>query len=230
MLKTLLLALLPTIIVAAAPVVARDIGPRALLTIAVFDSTDKATALAGIDAAGKAAAAVLAHAPRNSEARLVKAMAVGYRATLERSRHGAMAARAEIEAVAAADPHNPDAQIAVAGWHLDAIASVGALTARLVLGASRDTGLAALDRAVALQPDRAMVPGLAALMRIRLDPGDVARARSLAEAAVAADAPTALDQALRKRAAALLEPLKAGDGKRASALARTLLPLGRFKH
>ncbi|WP_414900571.1 hypothetical protein ACMT1E_12250 [Sphingomonas flavalba] len=226
MLKRLLLALLLLLGVATA---AQAASPRALLTAAIFDDADKTAVLAGIDAAGRAATTTLAHAPRDSEARLVKAMAVGYRATLERSRQGAMAARTEIEAVVAAEPHNPDAQIAVAGWHLDAIASAGALPARLVLGASRDAGLAALDRAVALRPDHAMYPALAALMRIRLDPRDIARARSLAEAAVAAEATTPLDRLLRQRAAALLEPLRAGDGKRASALAVRLLPLGQVK-
>lgn len=214
-------------LVIAAP--ASALTPRESLIVAVFDARDKAGALAMIDTADKAASAVLARAPRDREATLIRAMALGYRAKIGRSRHDALAARAQLEALAAADPRDAEAQIAVAGWHLDAIADVGAFMARAALGADRRTGLAALDRAIALEPNRAGFPALASMMRIRLDPADVSRARQLAEAAVLAAAPTSLDIALRRRIGPLLAPLRAGDGKRAAAVARTLLPLGRLR-
>ena len=99
--------------------------------------------------------------------------------------------------------------------------------ARTVLGADRATGLAALDRAVALGGNRAMFPGLAALLRLQLSADD-ARARPLAEAAARGTTPTALDAQMQRAAIVVLALLRRGDTAAAHRLAPTLLPLGRI--
>jgi hypothetical protein len=81
---------------------------------------------------------------------------------------------------------------------------------------------------VALGGGRPFFSGFAAMMRIRLNPKDVATALRLAEQAAAAPAQTALDRIAKRQAQALLIPLRAGDGRTAGLLARKLLPFGRL--
>lgn len=212
---------------AAAPAAAMT--PRETLIAAAFDARDKASAMDLIQKAYNGASATLARSPDDRDAQIIQVMAAGYSAKLSRNRKGALAARSQIEKLAEADPRDAEVQIVLAGWHLDAIAELGGLMARAVVGANRQIGLHALDRAVALDSRRAAPAALAALMRIRLDPADVARARQLAEAAMRAETPTLLDLVLQKRVALLLAPLRAGDGKKASVMAQALLPFGRLK-
>lgn len=222
----------PLAAVAAALAVASPAAaatPRELLVSAAFSTTDKAVALARISAAEKASAAVLARHPGNGDAKLQHAIAVGYRGQLNRSLRDVKAARRAFEALVAADPKDAEAQMALAGWHLGSIIELGSLAARATLGARRDAGLQALDRAVTLGRGNAFFPGYASMLRIRLHPNDVAAARQLAEAAVRAPAVTPLDRLTKQRAAALLVPLRAGKGKEAAALATRLMAFGRIK-
>src|SRR3546814_9549632 len=95
--------------------------------------------------------------------------------------------------------HDPEAQAAVGAWNVDAVSQLGSFIAGAALGADRKAGLAAINRAVVLGGDRAMFPGLAALLRLSLNSKDV-HARGLAEAAARGTVPTALDQAKIGRA------------------------------
>lgn len=201
---------------------------RDALTVAAFQARDKATALAQIAQAQAQAEAELKAKPGDREATLVRAMAIGYRAKLTRSKGDAIQARRVFESLAASDPRDPQAQVAIAGWHMDSIADVGRMLAGAVLGAKSATGLAALDRAAALGgATHATYPAIASLMRIRYDSADVARARQLAEAATQAPVVTPLDRIMQRNAAAILVPLRAGDGRAASALAVKLLPFAK---
>lgn len=202
---------------------------REILTSAAFTPSDKATALASIERAVKAADAAIARNPSDREARLQKALAISYRGKLTRSRGDLSTARSAFEAAVAADPDNADAQMALAGWHLGAVIEVGPLIARTMLGARKATGLNAMNRAVALGGDRAFYPALASLHRIQLDPHDVVAAQRLAESAVKASAPTALDRILQKQAATLLASLRKGNGKASAKLAAQLMPFGRLR-
>jgi hypothetical protein len=210
----------------AAPASAQN--PREMLASAAFVARDKNAALAQIEAARKAAEATLARDPDNYEARLQQAIAIGYRAKLKRSPADARIARRGFEALIAANPRDPEAQLALAGWHLLAIVEVGPLLARTVLGARKAAGMASLNRALQLSGGRALFPGYASLTLIQLDPGNVAGARRLAEAAANGRTPTTADRIMQRSAAALLVPLRAGDGKAAAALAETLSPFGRL--
>jgi hypothetical protein len=202
--------------------------PRDMLTSAAFNAPNKSAALAQIAAAQTAAEAELRAKPGDREATLVRAMAIGYRAKLARVRADAVEARKQFEALAKSDPRDPEAQLIIGGWHLDSINDLGRMMAGAVLGARSADGLAAMDRAVSLGGGQhATYPGIAAMMRIRLDPADVARARQLAEAAARAPATTALDRIVQRNATALLVPLRAGDGKAAAAMANRLLPFAK---
>ena len=162
--------------------------PRELLT-AAFQTSDKARALSLIGQAISAADRILMTAPNDHEAVLQRAVAIGYRAKLTRSRADARSSLSAFEALAARNPRDAEAQMVIAGWHLDAIDQLGSFIARTVLGAKEQVGEAALGKAVALGGNRAFYSGLAALMRIRADHNDVAGALALAERAANAPAP-----------------------------------------
>ncbi len=66
-------------------------------------------------------------------------------------------------------------------------------TARAVLGARKSVGFEATDRAIALGGDRALFTGLAALLRLSIDPAD-SRGALLADAAVRGTTPTMIDR------------------------------------
>jgi len=200
--------------------------PREILTQASFLTSDKATALGLVNQGLAASEVILAHDPQDKEAQMQRGVAIGDRAHLTRSPADAKAARHIFEAFLAANPRDPEAHLAIATWHLDTV-DAGFLATAL-LGAKKDIGLAALDKAVALGGGRPFFTGFAALMRIRLDPKNVAAARGLAEQAAAAPAPTLLDRIAKHQAQALLIPLRSGDGRTAALLARKLLPFGRL--
>lgn len=203
-------------------------SPRQALVEAAFTTRDKATALDQIDRIETSNAVVLARLPRDREALMVQAMALGYRAKLQRDRKDALEARRQFEILAAADPRDAEAEAAVGAWHIDAVSALGGMMAGAVLGANRQKGLAAMDRAIMLGGDRAMFSGLAALLRLSLNADD-RQARGLAEAAVRGTTPDRLDRQMQQSAVAVLVPLRAGNGQAAQALARQLLPFGRVR-
>jgi hypothetical protein len=208
--------------------VSAQAAPREVLAAAAFQERDRDAAIAKVASAEREAVRMLAARPNDRQAAFDRAMAVGYRAKLEKSRSAALTSRRLFEALAARNPNDPEARAAIGAWHLDAIDQLGGMLARTALGARRETGVQGVTQAASLGRDRAMFPALAALMLIRLDVDDVARARGYAEAALEAPVPTAVDRIMQRNAAAVLAPLKAGDGKTARKLARTLLPFGRL--
>lgn len=211
----------------AAPAVAES--PRETLVSAAFQASDKDAAVALINKAIQQADAILAGQPGNREALLQRAIAIGYRGKLTSNAADAKMALKGFEALVASDPRDAEAQMAVAGWHLNAISQLGAMVARAALGAKRQAGDEALDKAVALGGNRALFPGMAAIMRIRQDHRNIALALKLAETAAAAPAPTSLDRYVKRAAQLMLPSLRAGDGKTAAALAKRLAPFGRIK-
>lgn len=201
---------------------------RDILMDAAYASPNKASAQARIGHAVAAADAALKRNPRDQNARLQRALAISYRGKLTRNRGDLIAARRDLEAVAAADPRNPEAQLALAGWHLGAVIELGPMMARTVLGARKAIGTQALDRSLALGGDRPSVTALASLFRIQIDPSDIDGARRLAEASTRAGADTAFDRLMQRQAVTLLAALRKGNGKAAAATAEKLMPFGRF--
>ena len=215
--------------VAVSAVTANAATPRELLLRAAFVARDKTQALGFINDALVNTNVTLAANANDREARLQQALAIGYRGQINRSPADAKTAHGDLEALAAADPKNAEIETALAGWHLTAVGDLGVFLARTVLGASKATGLATLDRAVVLGGNRAFFPAYAALIRIRIDSGDVATPLALAQRAVAAAASTPLDRVLQNAAQRLIVPLKAGDGDGAAKLAKQLLPFGQLR-
>jgi len=200
--------------------------PRDTLIRAAFLTHDKAQALTLVNQAYAETKATLAQSPGDGEAKLQQALAIGYRGQLSRSLGDAKAAHAALTALADANPRDPEAQIAIAGWHLTAVGDLGNFLARSVLGASRSAGLASLDQAVALGGNHAFFPGYAALIRIKLNSSDVAGALKLAQRSAAGQATTPIDRILQRAAVRLIPLLQAGNGAGASKLAAQLLPFG----
>lgn len=213
-------------LVIAAPVQADT--PRELLLDAAFDMRDKESALRKLDQAQGAAAAQLARAPGDRSARLSMAMAVGYRAKLTRSRGEAMSAKRLFDGLAASDPRDAEAAAAVGCWHLDSVIELGGMIAGMALGAKKATGLAAMDRAVALGGGRAMFPALAGMLRVAIDPDD-ARGRALIDLATHGSTPEKIDKLMQRNAATVLAQLRAGRAEVAQSFAKELLPFGRVK-
>jgi hypothetical protein len=202
--------------------------PRDLLTTAAFQTSDKNKALALIGRAIAASDTILAAHPGDREATLQRGIGIGYRAKLTRSRSDAEASRQIFEGLAARNPNDAEAQMVLAGWHLDAVDQLGGMTARLILGARAQLGDQALARALALGGGRPFFTGLAAMMRIRQSSPDIALARRLAESAATAPTSTPLDGLMKRAAAAILPALRANNAKAAATLARKLLPFGQL--
>ena len=198
---------------------------RDLLTQASFGGQPQPVALQQVNAAQALASTTLRTNPGDADAALMQATALGYRAKLTGSRTEAVAARKLFERLVAANPRNAEAQLALGAWHVGAVYRLGGFMARAALGGGKSPGLAALDRAVALGGNRAFYPGMAALLRLELDPDDT-RGRTLAEAAMRAGTPTTLDRIVQRATAAVLVPLREGDARRVKALASRHLPFG----
>ncbi len=209
----------------ACPAAASAQSVRDMLTQAAFQDRSGSVALAKVDRARAAAMAASQRDPDDQDAAVLAATALGYRAKLTGDRSEAMAARRQFEIVASRFPRNAEAQAAIGAWHLGIIAHVGRFVGRAVAGARENTGLAALDRSVALGGDRAFFAGLAGMLRINFDASD-ARGFQLLETAARAPTPTALDRIIQRSVVAVLAPLRKGDRKTAKALADRLLPFG----
>jgi hypothetical protein len=200
--------------------------PRDTLIRAAFLTHDKVEALTLVNQAFAETKVTLAQAPNDGEAKLQQALAIGYRGQLSRSLGDAKAAHAALAALAASNPRDPEAQVAIAGWHLTAVGDLGNFLAKSVLGASRAQGLTSLDQAVALGGNHAFFPGYAALIRIKLNSSDVPAALKLAQRSAADQATTPIDRILQRAAVRLIPLLQSGDGAGASKLAAQLLPFG----
>lgn len=201
---------------------------RDILVSAAFSARDKASALERIEEAIELSDAAFKRNPKDTEARLQRALGISYRGKLNRSRADVLLARREFEAIAAITPRDPDVQIALASWHLGSVIELGPFAARTVLGARTATGMEALNRALTLGSNRPSIPALASMQHIQLEPADVTGTIRLAEAAVGGDANTAFDRVMQKQAAALLAILRKGNGAAAAALAKSLMPFGRI--
>ena len=200
---------------------------RDVLTHASFNARTKQAALQSIGEAERLAATALAQAPGDREALLMQATARSYRAKMNGSRADAIAARKMFEVLASRAPRDPEPQLGLGAWHMGAVFKLGGMIGRAALGAQKSVGLAALDRAVAAGGDRALFPGVAALLRLEQDAGDP-KGRALAELAIRSTTPTPFDRVMRRAAAAVLASLQAGNAPATKALAARLLPFGQI--
>src|SRR5689334_19015434 len=133
-----LAAVTMAVVVCVAP--AHAATPREELIRAAFVTHDKGQALALVDQAIADSGVILAQSPGDREAKLQQALGIGYRGQLKRSPTDAKTAHTLLQSLASSDPRDPEAQIAMAGWHLTAVGDLGNFLARTLLGANRDTG------------------------------------------------------------------------------------------
>ena len=199
---------------------------RAELTIAGYTLTDKTAAKVAIDAAQRDFEAALAKAPNNQEAAIQRAIALGYRAKLDRSPGEAKETRKAMEAVLAKDPNYALANAALGGWHGGAVATLGGFIAGTVLGASRSASDRYFAVAMARDPKNIIHPVTYAFTLLDLDADNGPKAAQLLRTAVALPTKDAYDAQNRKGAAMVLALLDKGDAKGARTLAKKIEPFG----
>lgn len=224
--RSAIFSLAAAAVVLMSPQVIQAASPRATLVTAAFQTTGKSQALALVNSALGTLNATLAKDASNRDAQLQQGIAYGYRGKLTNSIGDARKARDLLTKFVQRHPGDPEAQVALGGWHLTVLGSVGSLVGG-TLGASKGKGIAALDRAVKLGGNRAFFPAYAGLSRIALDSGDAPAAKVLLEKAATGAAPAEVDRITRSAARQVLALLKQGKAKEASRLAENLLPFGR---
>ncbi len=199
---------------------------RAQLMIAAYQTTDKARALDLIALAERDFDAALARTPGSVEAQIQKAIAVGYRAKLNKSPGLGKETKRRMEAIRAANPNLALAWAAVAGWHGGAVATLGSFIAGAVLGAHAKDAEAGFVQAIKLDPNSPVHRTYYAETLMDLDAGNAAKAAQALAPIAGLPARDGFDLAMKKQGVQLLAALKAGDAKAAQALARRLQPFG----
>lgn len=199
---------------------------RANLWLAGYETTERARAEALIAAAERDFDAALAKAPSNVDARLQKAVAIGYRAKLAKSPGLAKDSRDRFVAIRDANPENPLAWSAVAGWHGGAVASLGGFMAGTVLGAKASEFEAGFARVFQLAPRNPAYRTLYAIGLLDLTPRNAAKASTALKGIETLPAADAFERSLRDQGARVAAALAKGDAKAAQTLARRLSAFG----
>ncbi len=195
---------------------------RAQLSIAGYETRDKAVALAIVTRAEQDFDAALAKAPGSLDAQLQKAVAIGYRAQLTRGIGLAKDARKRFEAVRKADPKNALAWGALGGWHGGSIASVGSFMAGAVLGAKKAEMERCYAEALRLAPGVPSTRLFFAVTLLDLDAGNAKRAASLLKGIDALPAVDGFEALMRAQGVQLAAALARGDNAAAQVTARRL--------
>jgi hypothetical protein len=219
----------------AAPVGRREgtassllLAGRATLAVAAFQAPSKKQALALIDQAERDYAAAAALAPGRADIALQRAIAVGYRAKIDRSPKGAKAARDAILSIREKHPRYALAWSALGGWHGESVATLGRMMAGAVLGAKRADATVCFERAIALEPQSPVHPVLWALAAIKI-PSERARVRPLLEAAARLKPRDGFELLVRTHGDAVLAKLRTGDADGAAELAERVTPFAGVK-
>lgn len=199
---------------------------RSQLTIAAYETRDKAQALAQVQRAEADFDAALAKNPGDVVAAMQKAVAIGYRAKLTRSPGLGKDARARFEAVRDAHPDYAIAWSAVGGWHAGAIATLGNFMASTMLGAKSGEIERNFSQALKLDPNSPSLRTIYAMMLLDLDRGNATKAAGLLNGIGTLPARDGFDALLRAQGVQLATALKAGDTKAAQVLARRLQAFG----
>jgi tetratricopeptide (TPR) repeat protein len=199
---------------------------RSQLSIAAYETRDKAQALAQVERAEADFDAALAKNPKDIAAQMQKAVAIGYRAKLTKSPGLGKEARKRFEAIRDAHPDYAIAWSAVGGWHAGAIATLGGFMAGTVLGAKNDEIARNFGQALKLDPASPSLRTIYAMSLLDLDRDNAVKAASLLNGIGNLPAHDGFDALLRAQGVQLSAALKAGDAKAAQALARRLQAFG----
>lgn len=188
------------------------LAAKAVLTDAAYMTTDKAKAKMKLAAALVDLDKALKLDPRNSDARLWKATALGFRSKIDRSRSDAKTAKRMIDEVIKAEPRNPLAWRALGVWHGEAVSNLEPFLAGTMLGAKSNESLKAFQRSVELDPNDEITRTLYAQNLVSMkfyDEKD--RIRALVTPVARGSGGDGLTQVMRRTARGLLEALNAGD-------------------
>jgi tetratricopeptide (TPR) repeat protein len=204
------------------------LAARATLVVAAYEVDDKAKALKLIAEAEADADRALKQAPDKVDALLQKAIAIGYRAKLTRSPGAAKDARTLMEDATRRAPKSALAWASLGGWHGESVVTLGRFLAGTMVGAKAKAGIAAYDRALALDPDSPVFRTLYAITLADLDP-DAQRLRTLLTPAARGTGGDGFDQLMRARARALLAALDGGKAGAITAAAAKARPFARIR-
>ncbi len=129
-------------------------------------------------------------------------------------------ARQAIDRALGVAPGEAWAHAVLGGWHLEIVAAAGDTLALDLLGARRDAGLAAFERARMLAPDNPVIAYEYARSLLRLGlPGEAQRAQELLDESRALPAADAVERWTRRQACALSMLLAQGTADLAAGLA-----------
>jgi hypothetical protein len=201
---------------------------RAQLSIAGYQTTDKARALALVAAAEKDFDTALARAPTNVDAQLQKAIAIAYRAQLTRGIGLAKDTRRRFEAIRTAHPENSLVWGALGGWHGGAVATVGSFLAGTALGAKKSEMERCYAQALKLSPGLPSTRVFFAITLLDLDPGNAERAAGMLKGLEGLPAVDGFEAMLKRQGLELAAVLARGDAKAAQATARRLKAFSRI--
>ena len=201
---------------------------RAQLSIAGYQTTDKARALAIVAAAEKDFDTALARAPTNVEAQLQKAVAIAYRAQLTRGISLAKDTRRRFEAIRTAHPENSLVWGALGGWHGGAVATVGSFLAGTALGAKKSEMERNYAQALKLAPGVPSTRVFFAITLLDLDEDNAARAAGLLKGLENLPANDGFEAMLKRQGLELAGVLAKGDKAAAQAAARRMKAFSRI--
>ena len=200
-----------------------------LLVDAAYHETSKSEALAKLEAAIADADKGLALDAGSSDARLQKAIALGYRGKITKSRGDAKAAEEMIEAVIKRDPKNAMAYAALGGLHGEAVSNLGKFLAGTMMGSSAEKSMRAFQTATELAPTDMTIRALYAVNVIAMKQMDQkARVKALLTPVVKAPAKGEMGAVMKATARDMLAALNAGDDHTLKRIAWKARPFDRF--
>ncbi|MGL6044562.1 MAG: hypothetical protein ACRC1J_11620 [Sandaracinobacteroides sp.] len=202
------------------------IAGRSASTLAAFQTQDKAAARDLLLAAERDFNAALLVQPGNPEALLQKAIAIGYRAKLERSVGLAKQSRRNFESILGRYPTDALALAAMGGWHGESVATLGKFLAGTALGAKEVESIRFFDKAVAAPGADPLVPIFYASTLMALSANNVPKARALLLRSLKTAPTDGFEALVQKNGRTVLAQLDKGDLAGARTTAARLAPLG----
>jgi tetratricopeptide (TPR) repeat protein len=203
------------------------LAARATLTVAAYQTNNRAQAEKLISTAITDANTALAQTPNHVEATLQGAIALGYSAKLVQSPGIAKEAKKLMDRAVQLAPNNGFAAIALAGWNGESVADIGSFLAGTVLGAKKEAAIKYYEQALKLDPASPSFPVFYAFNLYRLDDKKyAARVTQLLGTAVTLKPRDGFEAMNIAHARDVLSALKSGDSKRAKALIKQYQPFG----
>jgi tetratricopeptide (TPR) repeat protein len=203
------------------------LAARATLTVAAYQTNDRAKAETLIETALADTQKALGQIPNHVEGTLQSAVALGYRAKLNQSPGIAKEAKKYMERAIVLAPNNAFASLALAGWNGEAVADIGSFIAGTVLGAKKETAYKYYEQALKLDAASPTVPVLYAFNLYRLDAKKhTVRVTQLLTSAVNLKPRDGFEVLNITHARDVLASLAAKDIKRTTALIKRHQPFG----